>query len=260
MKPDIGFVCLSDAGQQIFQGLHEVLPMEAEFLIPLLRNNAFIGDRRDIQDAFCKQPNVFVLEQDPVICHADLHIRSAKRLELFQRGNADKKRRFNVQSAVITAGRAVSFYRPDMPVLEQDALIVQLDRARIDGILYLLDAGEDLCRVCRVGLLDLKLRPCGAIFRIIDRKLSALGAGAHGQKRFVAALLQFQFQCAVKMAAYLLDICTVSEYEIKAVAVCGDRHGHPCVQICCRQHALICGKLDLDLAQNADRAFCGNVQ
>ena len=80
MKSDIGLVCLSDAGQQILEGLHEVLPMEAEFLAPLLRHNTLIGKRRDIQDAFRKQMNMLVLEQDPFVGNADLNIRIAKRL------------------------------------------------------------------------------------------------------------------------------------------------------------------------------------
>ena len=180
MKPDIGFVCLSDAGQQIFQGLHEVLPMEAEFLIPLLRNNAFIGHGCDIQDTFCKQPNVFILEQNPVICHADLHIRITKRLELLQCRNADKKRRFNIQPTVITAGCAMTFHRPDMLVLEQNTLIFRSGAAQIYGILYLLDAFENVCRVCRIALLGFKLRPCGAFLSFINRELAALVSAAHG--------------------------------------------------------------------------------
>ena len=73
--------------------------------------------------------------------------------------------------------------------------------------------------------------------------------------RFVAALLQFQLQCAVKMATYFLDVRAVPEYEVKAVAACGECYGHPCVQIRCGQYALICVKSHLDLAQNADGAF-----
>ena len=154
--------------------------MEAEFLIPLLRNNAFIGDRRDIQDTFRKQANVFILEQNPVICHADLYIRSAKHLELFQRGNTDKKRRFNIQPTVITAGRAMTFHRPDMLVLEQNTLIFRSGAAQIYGILYLLDAFENVCRVCRIALLGFKLRPCGAFLSFINRELAALVSAAHG--------------------------------------------------------------------------------
>ena len=154
--------------------------MEAEFLIPLLRNNALIGDRRDILDTFRKQPNVFVLEQDPVICHADLHIRIAKRLELFQCRNADKKRLFNVQPAVITAGRAMTFHRPDVLVLKQNALILRSGIAQIYGILYLLDAFENVCRVCRIALLSFKLRPCGAFLSFINWELAALVSAAHG--------------------------------------------------------------------------------
>ena len=125
--------------------------MEAEFLIPLLRNNAFIGHGCDILDTFRKQPNVFILEQNPVICHADLHIRITKRLELLQCRNTDKKRRFNIQSAVITAGCAASFHRPDMSALKQNTMILRSGIAQIYGILYLLDAGEDVCRVCRIA-------------------------------------------------------------------------------------------------------------
>ena len=255
MKPDIGFVCLSDAGQKIFQGLHEVLPMEAEFFIPLLRNNALIGDRRDILDTFRKQPNVFVLKQDPVVGDADLDIRIAKCLELLQLRNADDKRRFNIQPSVITAACAMSFHRPDMLVLKQNALIFRSDIARTNSILYLLDAGEELCRICRIGLLDFEFRPYRAVLRVIDRKLAALAARAHGQKRFVSTLLQFQLQRAVIMAANLLDVRAVPEYEAKAVAACGERYGHPCVQIRCGQYALISGKLRFDLTQNLDGTF-----
>ena len=51
LKPDIRLVCLSDAGQQIFERLHKVLPMEAEFLIPLLRNDVLINKRCGIRNA-----------------------------------------------------------------------------------------------------------------------------------------------------------------------------------------------------------------
>ena len=149
----------------------------------------------------------------------------------------------------------MAFHCPDMFVLKQNALIFRSDIARIYGILYLFDAGEDLCCVCRIGLSDPELRPYGAVLRVIDRKLAALAAGAHGQKRFVSTLLQFQLQCAVIMAAYLLDVRAVPEYEVKAVANCGDRHGHPCVQIRCGQYALISGKLRFDLTQNFDGTF-----
>ena len=130
--------------------------MEAEFLIPLLRNNAFIGHGCDIQDTFCKQPNVFILEQNPVIW------------------------RFNVQTAVITAGCAMSFHRPDVLVLKQNALILRSGIVQINGILYLLDAFENVCRVCRIALFGFKLRPCGAFLSFINRELAALVSAAHG--------------------------------------------------------------------------------
>ena len=153
----------------------------------------------------------------------------------------------------------MTFHRPDMLALEQNAMILRSGIAQINGILYLLDAGDDLCRVCRVGLLDLKLRPCGAIFRVIDGKLAALAAGAHGQKRFVSTLLQFQLQCAVIMAAYLLDTGTVPKYERKVVAARGDRHREPCIEVCCGERTVIRCKLHLDLLQDFDRTFCRNV-
>ena len=98
-----------------------------------------------------------------------------------------------------------------MSALKQNTMILWSGIAQIYGILYLLDAGEDLCRICRIGLLDPELRPYGAVLRVIDRKLAALAAGAHGQKRFVSTLLQFQLQCAVIMAANLLDVRAVPE-------------------------------------------------
>ena len=146
-----------------------------------------------------------------------------------------------------------------MLVLKQNTLIFRSGAAQIYGILYLLDAGEDLCRVCRVGLPDPKLRPYGAVLRVIHRKLAALAAGAHGQKRFVSTLLQFQLQCAVIMAAYLLDVRAVLEYEVKAVADCGDRHGQPCTKVRCRERTVIRCKFHLDLLQDFDRTFCRNV-
>ena len=128
MKPGVGLVCFSGTGQQIFEGLYEVLSMEAKFFIPLLRNNAFIGHGCDIQDTFCKQPNVFILEQNPVIGYADLHIRISKCLELFQCRNTNCKRLFYIQSAVITAACTMSFQRPDVSVLEQNTCLLYTSR------------------------------------------------------------------------------------------------------------------------------------
>ena len=74
----------------------------------------------------------------------------------------------------------MSFHRPDMLVLEQNTLIFRSGAAQIYGILYLLDAGKERCRVCRVTLLGFKLRPCGAILSFINWELAALVSAAHG--------------------------------------------------------------------------------
>ena len=152
-------------------------------------------------------------------------------------------------------------FRPTILLMKVKALLrrVEMDRGKTAAAEDELHYGDIRYSATEntvfCGSTIVALTPYRAVLRVIHRKLSALGAGAHRQKRFVTAPLQFQLQCAVKMAAYLLDARAVPEYEIKAVAACGDRHGHPCVQICCRQHTLISGKLDLNLAQNADGAF-----
>ena len=74
----------------------------------------------------------------------------------------------------------MTFHRPDMLFLEQNTLIFRSGAAQIYGILYLLDAFENVCRVCRIALLGFKLRPCGAFLSFINRELAALVSAAHG--------------------------------------------------------------------------------
>ena len=121
--------------------------MEAEFLIPLLRNDVLINKRCGIRNAVRRQSDPFISECDTSLVYVDLNIRISKHFEMFQRRNSDCKRLFNTQSTIITAGRATSFHRPDMLVLEQNTLIFRSGAAQIYGILYLLDAFENVCRV-----------------------------------------------------------------------------------------------------------------
>ena len=74
----------------------------------------------------------------------------------------------------------MSFHRPDVLVLKQNALILRSGIAQINGILYLLDAFENVCCVCRIALLGFKLRPCGAFLSFINWELAALVSAAHG--------------------------------------------------------------------------------
>ena len=127
-----------------------------------------------------RQSDPFISECDTSLVYVDLNIRISKHFEMFQRRNSDCKRLFNTQSTIITAGRAMSFHRPDMLVLEQNTLIFRSGAAQIYGILYLLDAFENVCRVCRIALFGFKLRPCGAFLSFINWELAALVSAAHG--------------------------------------------------------------------------------
>ena len=154
--------------------------MEAEFLIPLLRNDVLINKRCGIRNAVRRQSDPFISECNISLVYVDLNIRIPKHFEMLQRRNSDCKRLFNTQSTIITAGRAMTFHRPDMLVLEQNTLIFRSGAAQIYGILYLLDAFENVCRVCRIALLGFKLRPCRAFLSFINRELAALVSAAHG--------------------------------------------------------------------------------
>ena len=146
-----------------------------------------------------------------------------------------------------------------MLFLKQNTLIFRSGAAQIYGILYLLDAFENVCRVCRIALFGFKLRPCGAFLSFINRELAALVSAAHGYDLGFPLAGQLQFQLARKITAHLLDTSTVPKHERKIVAACGDCHGQPCTKVRCRERTVIRCKFHLDLLQDFDRTFCRNV-